>query len=123
VSNGVKSWIFTYSNKYGTPKDAIRTKSDKIWHLLSGHKWLGVPHLYSGVLIRVRKNDRVLKILLDSQKYSNKTGKRTGLVILYRIKLLPAIAVGRNSDTETDYMMVLSGDRMRGSLVSEILSA
>jgi hypothetical protein len=34
--------------------DAIRTKSDKIWLPLSGHKWLAairVPHLYSGVLI------------------------------------------------------------------------
>ena len=45
------------SLKFRAPKicnpDDIRTKSDKIWHLLSGHKWLTairVPHLYSGVL-------------------------------------------------------------------------
>jgi len=38
--------------KFWNP-DAIRTKSDKIWLPLSGHKWLAairVPHLYSGVL-------------------------------------------------------------------------
>jgi hypothetical protein len=50
--------------------DAIRTKSDKIWLPLSGHKWLAairVPHLYSGVLS-----------LLDAVRCGGVSGRRIG---------------------------------------------
>ena len=54
VSNGAKSWIFTYLDKFGAPKKSEPWYyPDKIWLPLSGHKWLTairVPHLYLGVL-------------------------------------------------------------------------